>query len=76
MTEVEQARDVAAERRPRGRHRAPDRPGGEGERQAGAPAPRFAHEAEGGFCIVCGSVWPCSRSSARAARGPAHALTP
>jgi hypothetical protein len=27
---------------------------------------RFRHDADHGFCVVCGSVWPCSRADGRA----------
>jgi len=24
---------------------------------------RFAHSSGGGFCVVCGTVWPCAQAS-------------
>jgi hypothetical protein len=24
---------------------------------------RFAHTSGGGFCVVCGTVWPCAQAS-------------
>jgi hypothetical protein len=29
---------------------------------AAAEPPRHAHTSVGGFCGVCGSVWPCSQA--------------
>jgi hypothetical protein len=26
---------------------------------------RFAHSSGGGFCTVCGTVWPCAQSGQR-----------
>jgi hypothetical protein len=25
--------------------------------------PTYSHDCDHGFCTICGSVWPCSRSS-------------
>lgn len=36
--------------------------------QSTIPVPRaggYQHEADHGFCVVCGSVWPCSRATPR-----------
>lgn len=70
---VQQGRSVA-EARPRGRHRASEADLRARGPVAGGAAERFAHEPEQGFCVICGTVWPCARS--RRTGGPAHLKEP
>jgi hypothetical protein len=39
-----------------------------------APTATYCHDADHGFCTVCGAVWPCSRARRSAALRPAVAL--
>ena len=44
--------------------------------QGASTTSRYAHSSGGGFCVICGTVWPCSQASKRTDSGaapPTHA---
>ena len=74
MVDIVQQGGPGAGVRPRGRHRASDADlRARGSVADGVDA-RFVHEDDQGFCVICGTVWPCARS--RRGDGPAHLKEP